>query len=381
MKQYNGNRLRLARLYNGFTVEELARKVNISPQAESQYELGTIQPQFDKMVLLANVLNFPVPYFFQKEDLHIATGAAYFRSLMKTPKKYRTEQRTKISFLAKIYSVLDEYISFPEIEIPQKENYSSPQEAAKYLRDYWKLNDKPVTNVLRLLEAHGIVITSFKTTTDDIDAFSQLFKFDEKYFFVIAYSNNKNSAARINFDLAHELGHIILHPWSDDTEDTSREDFKNKEKEANDFAAAFLLPESSFLKDIRFYPTELQNYIELKRKWHVSIGAMLHRACELKAITTSQYQYLIRIMNAKGIKKNEPLDNILEIPYPSLLKDSVNILVANGVFSKNELLNEFANSGLSMKGNEVEKLLVLDKGYFEETTEDVPLSISLKPRK
>ena len=67
--------------------------------------------------------------------------------------------------------------------------------------------------------------------------------------YLIAYSNNKTSAARIHFDIAHELGHICLHEWSEDIEELSKEEFKRREREANDFAAAFLLPEETFRKD------------------------------------------------------------------------------------------------------------------------------------
>ena len=113
MKQFNGNRLKQARLYNGLTVEELAKKINISAQAESQYEIGKITPQFDRIIEFSKILNFPVQYFLQDYDFNIQSGSSYFRSLMKTQKKYRTEQKTKIEFLAKLYTILEEYIDFP----------------------------------------------------------------------------------------------------------------------------------------------------------------------------------------------------------------------------------------------------------------------------
>lgn len=386
MKQFNGNRLKQARLYNGLTVEELAKKINISAQAESQYEIGKIVPQFDRIIEFSKKLNFPVQYFLQDFDFNIQSGSSYFRSLMKTQKKYRTEQKTKVEFLAKLYTILEEYIDFPFLDLPQisiDEEYESPEEAAQVLREHWKLGDKPITNLLRLLEAHGIIVTTFDVDTEDIDAFSQFFEKDGKSFFIIAYSTNKQSAARINFDLAHELGHIMLHSWSDDSENMDRETFKRKENEANRFASAFLLPETSFKQDVRFYPTNLDRYIELKKKWRVSIGAMLYRACNLAVITQSQYQYLIRIMNAKNIRKQEPLDNIIEIPYPRMLRDSVEMLITNDVFSKTELINEFYDCGLPMNSDELEKLLVLEKGYFDEndnSADIIPLSLKFREK-
>lgn len=367
MKQYNGERVKFARLYNGLTVDELAGKINISAQAESQYELGKITPQFDKLIALSEVLNFPIDFFLQQDNISMDTGSSYFRSLMKTPKKYRTEQKAKIQLLAKLYSIMNEYIEFPCLNIPKDiESYDSPEEAALYLRQFWNLGEKPIPNLLRLLESKGIIVSSFETSTNDIDAFSQFFNINGKDVYFIAYSNNKESAARINFDLAHELGHIIIHNWNEDTEDISREVFKEKEKQANEFAAAFLLPENTFKNDVHYFSTELSNYIELKKKWRVSIGAMIHRSCELGIISMNQYQYLIRIMNKKGFREQEPLDKILEIPYPHLLKDAVDLLITNNVFSKKELLDEFANCGFSMEPKEIEKLFVLEKGYLSD---------------
>ena len=48
MKKFNGEKLKFARLYNGFTVEELAKKLGISAQAESLYEMGKVIPPSNK---------------------------------------------------------------------------------------------------------------------------------------------------------------------------------------------------------------------------------------------------------------------------------------------------------------------------------------------
>ncbi|QHX44037.1 ImmA/IrrE family metallo-endopeptidase [Treponema vincentii] len=384
MLQFNGDRIKFARIYNGLTVNELATQLSISPQAESQYEMEKVAPQFDKLLLLSKILNFPIDFFLQNDDILIKSGSSYFRSLMKTPKKYRTEQKAKIHLLAKLYSIMHEYIEFPCLDIPTDiESYSSPEEAANYLREYWAIGSEPIRNLLRLLEAKGIIITSYETSTTDIDAFSQFFKINGQETFFIAYSNNKTSAARINFDLAHELGHIILHNWNEDTEEITREEFKNREKQANEFAAAFLLPKISFAREVYLFPTELSHYIELKKKWRVSIAAMIHRACALGIITMNQYQYMIRIMNKKGYRELEPLDNLLEIPYPCLLKDAVELLIGNNIFTKKELLEEFSNFGFSMNSDEIEKLFALEKGYLseEESIDFSPVTLKLQKRR
>lgn len=379
MTAFNGQNLKLARQYNGLTISELAKKLGISSQAESQYELGQTTPQFDNLIKLSDALHFPANFFFQKSKISVKTGSSYFRSLMKTSKKYRDEQVIKIKFLAELYTVLEEYIEFPKEDLPrEKDGYKSPEEAAKELREYWNLGNEPIINMVNLLESKGFIITSFETSTADIDAFSQYFEIQGQPVFIIAFSNNKNSAARINFDLAHELGHIMMHEWSEDNENISREDFKQHEKEANAFAAAFLLPENKFAADLRFMPSELGHYVELKKKWRVSIGAMLHRACELGIITQNQYQYNIRIMNAKGQRINEPLDDVIAVSYPSMLSNAVSLLIENKVFTKTSLIKEFSNYGLSMNPEELEKLLSLQKGYLSDNEAEDSNSFILK---
>ncbi len=381
MKLFNGNRLKSARQYRGLTVEELAQKINVSKQTISQYETGKIENvPFDKILSISNVLNFPYKYFAQENRLKLQTGATYFRSLMKTSKKYRLAQEIKMEHIAAIYSFLNEYVTFPELNLPDlSEETLSPTEVAKVLREYWKLGDKPIENLMSTVEQNGIVVTTFATDTDDIDAFSQYVDVNGTDVYLIALSSNKESASRINFDIAHELGHILLHEWSEDEEVLTREEFKAKEKEANEFAAAFLMPETSFAADVELDPQNLDYYKQIKRKWKVSIAAMLYRSCDLSIITQGQYQYMMRIMQNKGWRKSEPLDNTMKAAKPALFSDAVDLLLDNKVFTQKEFVDELSEMGLAMNPSELEVLLNLSKGTLSvQNTEPVKMVI-LKP--
>jgi Zn-dependent peptidase ImmA (M78 family) len=359
MKQFNGERLRSARLYRGLTIEELAGKLEVTKQTVSQYENCKIDTPFEKILVLSQELGFPYEYFLQQDNFQMKTGSTYFRALLKTNKKYRVEQVTRMEHLAIIYSILKEYIEFPALHLPEPKTYTSPTEAAYALRNFWGLMNKPLSDMIRLLEENGIIVTMFPTSTDDIDAFSQLIKIDGHDVYFVAMSKNKDTAARIHFDIAHELGHLMLHEWSEDVETLSREQFKKREKEANEFAAAFLMPEEPFLHDIVTYPTNLDYYVQMKKKWKVSIAAMLYRSCDLGIINQNSYQYLMRTMQKKDWRKSEPLDNVLQTAKPSLLSDSVDALLLNGVFTPSEFLKMLASEGLAMLREEVESLLNL----------------------
>lgn len=360
---FNGDRLKKARIYRGLTVAELAEKVDCQRQTLSMYEIGKSQPADDEVVKrLAYELAFPAKYFYEHATSPIS-GTIYFRSLLTTNKKYRSEQMVKMEFLSQVFSLLHDYVEFPEYKPLNLSAAISPEEAAMSLREAWNLGQSPIDNLVNVVEQHGILVTTFSTSTDDVDAFSELVECNDNPTFLIAYSNNKTSAARIHFDIAHELGHICLHEWSEEIEDISKEDFKEREREANEFAAAFLLPAESFKQDALRGPQTIAYYKQLKKKWKVSIAAMIRRSQKLGIITMDEYQTLIRIMQRRGQRKEEPLDDVLMTASPSLLKSSVLMLLQEDVFAPKEFMDELSSEyELSIEPEEIEYLLDLPRG-------------------
>lgn len=357
---FNGERLKKARIYRGWTVAELAEKIGCSRQTISMYEnKGTNPLDTSTVDQLSKVLGFPSDFFFQK-DKPISIGSTYFRALLTTNKKYRAEQVQKMEFVAQIYSFLSEYINFMSCPMPLIPVGMSPESAASLLRKQWGLGDRPIENIIHIVEQNGIFVTSFDTSTDDVDAFSQMIYVEDEndYRFLIGYSNNKTSAARIHFDIAHELGHICLHEWSEDIESLDKEEFRDRENEAHRFAAAFLLPETSFIQDAKNVPPTIPAYTRLKRKWKVSIAAMLRRSYSLGVITMEDYQNGMRTLQRRGLRKLEPLDDILQTATPSLLKTAVYMLLNEGVFSPQSFVEELAFSRqISLEPVEIERLL------------------------
>ena len=104
-------------------------------------------------------------------------------------------------------------------------------------------------------------------------------------------------------------------------------------------------------------------YKQLKKKWKVSIAAMIRRAEKLNIITKEEYQALIRIMQRRGQRKEEPLDDVLITAAPALLKASVMMLLQENVFTAKEFMDELSNEyKLSISPEEVEYLLDLPVG-------------------
>jgi Zn-dependent peptidase ImmA (M78 family)/DNA-binding XRE family transcriptional regulator len=364
--EFNGDRLKMARIYRGLTVAELADKIGLQRQTISMYENNKLnKPEISTILKMSSILEFPKRFFMEQDDMELRVGSTYFRALLTTSKKYRNQQMLKVDFLAKLFNYLSEYIEFPQTSLPELA-YCDPQEAAKSLREFWNLGNKPIENIIYLIEQKGILVNEFEGDTDDIDAFSQLITIDGLEKYLVGYSKNKSTASRIHFDIAHELGHMLLHEWSEDIETLTKEEFKQKENEANIFASEFLLPKDEFIKDVGVYADNLAFYVELKKKWKVSISAMIRRSYTLGLISNETYQQLMRSMQKKGIKKHEPLDDVLITSKPSLLRTAVEMLLQENVLTAKEFLEELSyNHNFSLESYEIERLLDLPKGTLK----------------
>ena len=381
-KYFNGERLKIARMWRNLSATQLADLTGFSRQTISMLENGKLMnPEFATVQKLSEKLGFPVTFFLEETKINLNESTTYFRSLLTTNKKYRVEQEEKIKFIAIVYNMLSEYLEFEKVNLPQIPTNATPQEAANILREYWGLGNRPIENIVYLAESNGLIVTDFETATGDVDAFSHKITSDDMETYLIGYSKNKRTAARIHFDVAHEIGHILLHNWREDLECIDKEEFKEIELQAHAFASAFFLPEDEFRKDVSPYATNLAYYTELKKTWKVSIAAMIRRAKDLDIITADDYSRLMRNMQKQGIRKIEPLDDELVTAEPSLLRQAIKILFDQKVFTPNEFLEELSREyGLTLYPKDIETLLGLKKGTFEEK-ENPKMVINVKPRK
>lgn len=382
-RQFNGSRLKEGRIYRGHTITELAEHLGVSKQMISKYENGKAIPTFEALVGIVNLLEFPRDYFYE-EPVEVKTGNTYFRSLLSTGKKDREMQRDRVKYLSILRAMLEEYVDFPELDLPAipDEHENDIEFAAKRVRDAWGLGTRPIKNLVYLMETKGFVLSSLKLDQKSIDAFGMQSEINGKIFYTIVLGNDKNSFYRRQFSLAHELAHIILHDPFLNLEDLNKEEFKQLENEANEFAAAFLLPKEEFIRDVSIHPTDLEYYKVLKKKWNVSIGMMVMRAYKLGIISQGSYQYMQRSISKYGWRKQEPFDTIKEMAEPVSIRQAVELLIENDYVTGEELISKLSTEyGLTLFRTDIEELLAVDSGYLKSKVEAIPNNIvSLKDR-
>jgi len=348
-RKFNSKRLKSARLYEGYTIEKLAQSIGVSKQAVSLFEKGEMIPKLETLLKMIHVLQFPKEFFFGADEGKLEIGNVYFRSQLTTNRMAKLSQEEKMKVIVRCHHQLDKYIKFPPLNIPRIEGCDwenvTDEEIEKIslqVRHFWGLGTEPILNVVNLLEKNGIVVVAnLGIHEEKIDAYLKRVVYNEQEKYYVVLDESKKSAVRRPFNAAHELGHILIHEaMGVEVSGLSKEQYRKMEQQANGFAASLLLPRESFLHDL-IYPTDLNGYIELKKKWKVSIAAMIIRGYKLGVMNRNQYQYLMRKMNAQGYRVKEPLDHLLHMNKPTLFQKAVDLMITNKILSPSNLLTKF----------------------------------------
>lgn len=364
----NCERLKEARLFQKMTMADLAQIVGVNKQAISQFENCKNSPEPMTLRRIADALGFPYSFFVETDPASIV-GNTYFRALYSSKKKDLAAQQIKAKYLAKIHSVLSAKVKFRPLNLPDLgvDKTMTIEEIAMRTRQHWDLGDAPIPNMVALLERNGIIVGEFATDSREIDAFYQYYEENNYPTYCVVLGTDKRSFYRRQFNCAHELGHILLHERYSDLNEIDREEFREREDEANAFAAAFLLPAKAFGNDVAAYPNRLGHYIELKKKWNVSIMAMIMRAYALGYLSANQYSYLMRQMSTRGYRQTEPLDDSIEYKHPYALKQSIDLLMTKGNMSGEDIMSLFTAHKFSVSSNVIEELLNLEEGTLSRT--------------
>lgn len=362
-------RIKQARVSRGLSMVELSELVSVSKQAISQYEMGKNAPSKAILNSIAMVLRYPISFFYKpvpvKEN---ASSAVFFRSRKTARVKALSAAREKIEIFREINDYLEQYVDFPILNLPKityEDEGINPidneqiEQYALILREYWGLGKGPIDNLISIVQKNGIMVSKMQLRLNKLDAFSVWF--DNKPF--IFLSSDKDTNVRIRFDIAHELGHLLMH-----ADYYSEEDLKNSaiheklENEADRFAGAFLLPKESFSKDV--FSTSIDHFIQMKAKWMVSIGCMIYRCDTLGILSSNQIKYLKDQMTTRVYWRKEPLDREMPVEKPFAHKQAILLLLENGIITPGQLVEE---TGCSAE--EIEQYCYLDKGTLTKKSD------------
>lgn len=323
---FKAPRLRQAREALGLTVVSLADLVGVTRQTLSLYESGARTPGPEHLDKLALHLAMPREFFFC-EPAGEDPAPVFYRSLAAATKTARGKAHQKSNWLQEASHRLEEFVELPVPDLPTLDLPPYPgaitvdmiEMMGAALRSSWGLQDGPIQDLIGAAERRGIVVSKFTMESNALDAFSQ-WPSDSRRPFVVLNAE-KDSAARLRLDTAHELGHLLLHRHMEPALLRRPENVKLVERQAFRFATTLLLPADPFLDEVDV--VSLDYLRVLKPAWGVSIGAMLYRLHDLEVVDDADAQRLWRLYAMRGYRQQEPLDDELKQEQPRLLASAV----------------------------------------------------------
>jgi Zn-dependent peptidase ImmA (M78 family)/DNA-binding XRE family transcriptional regulator len=311
--QINPKMVVLARESRGISQKELAEKLGTTPGFICKIETENKSLPDATLEKMCKLLNYP-PEFFHQEGEPFMPMSLNYRKRDHVSPKILMPLEAHLNIYRLNIETLSKKLKLPASNVPVfgVKKVGSEEQVAKQLRKYWKLPKGPVDNLTELLEKNGIIVISFDFGTERVDSRTILTK-DKQPIIVV---NKANLADKQRFSLAYELGHLVMHT---ETQPSFDRDIAH---EANMFAAGFLLPENEIKKDFE-KGISIPLLGELKRKWKVSMIALLYRAADLGFLTENQKKYLLSQFNQLGIRRREPVDLDFTKEKPLLMRDLI----------------------------------------------------------
>lgn len=346
-------RITLVRELYGIRKSELSMRLGVSARTITCWELGLQAPSAGDVAGLCRVFGVDSEFFEpQLEGLPVASGLPHFRSYRAGTQVAYRQAQAYVQVTQDLVRTLRDYVDFPALHLPdipadpELAESIVPQMAAQQVRHEWGLGDGPIGHLVRVVETHGICVVFAPFEFAGLGAYS-VFNGGTP---LIVLDSASGNYYRQRFNLAHELGHLVMHP---DAEPGN----KVIEAQADAFAAELLAPSEVLHDEL---PTRMDGagwlkLKELKERWGVSMKVLLDKAYAVGRLTEEGYRAGMKSLSRNGWKLLEP-GAISGIEEPSLIPHALELLGDVGVGPE-----------------EVRERSRVPQGYFKVMTARCPL--------
>ena len=353
MSGFNPERFKEIRIVRRMNLPQLATRLGLTKQAVSKYELGRSIPSPEIINKILNIMGISRNYLTKKSiEISRSNSPLFFRAASTTTEIDRSFANIICKWGYEIVLGMNFFENITDVNLPNFNMGLTVPEKAAYLRHFWNLGNAPIDNITSVLEANGIFVFIVNSSELHTDAYSRIINGIP----IVILNEYKGTAVRWRFNLCHELGHLVLHKNLSATE--FELNAERIEKEASLFASCFLMPAESFGNSV--VTIKLEDFLELKKEWKVSIAAMLYNCEYTGVIDCNKYIALQKQLSKKGWRKNEPFDDELEFEKPKYFYHQVKKYLTD----KNSF--ERFDNLVRLPIKDVEYLCSLPEGYFSE---------------
>lgn len=311
-----GERIEQARELHGWTQAQLADKVGVRQAAIAQFESGRAQPSGETASALSSHLAFPISFFFRPPTSYFPMGTLQFRARASMTAREQRQAYAYGKLLFEVFEGLASRLSLPPLRLPRLSG--DPEDAAALVRSELGLSsDAPIPNLIYALERAGVSVLALPDHLRGRDGFSAWAGDAQPRPCVFLSAGAPGDRQR--HTTAHEIGELTL---------LELPPGKERERSADIFAAALLLPAEAMRREL-VPPITLSDLMDLKPRWGVSIQALLIRAHHLGLVSDRRYRTLYQQIGAKGWRTSEPMALVAE--RPRALRKMIELLYGESI--------------------------------------------------
>lgn len=348
------------------TQAQLAAMIGVSTGTMSKWVNDSQAPERESLERLAQVLNVSPEWFTRPTLTEISTPL--YRSNASAYASARRMLKARLEWAQDITVALDEFVDFPDVNLPNLHfgnldeiTCADIEQAAGDCRERWRLGRAPIQDLALAAESAGIIVIREDTGVAQIEGLSAWSRILNRP--LIFLSADKDNGFRSRFDLAHEIGHLVLHRYI-----SAPIDHAEIERQAHYFAGALLLPAESFALDVQI-PSTLDDLLMLKHRWGVSVAAIIMRLRALDLIDEDGKRSLFKRLSSRWGRKSEPGDNARKPEQPRLLQRTIELLVDEKIMLPENIPQHFG-----LADTDIASLTALPLHYFRSENKVLQLS-------
>lgn len=306
----NGNRVKQAREFCGFTQAYLAEQINVHQTTIAYIESGRTQPSDELVGKIALATKFPPAFFRQDDPPEFPEGSLLFRARKSLDADVRDRARRYGQLGFEIMEQLARRLRVVSPRIPQlTDEPTDVVTAARFTRNVFGVSpDTPIPHLIRAAEKCGVFVIAVPFSHPKVDAFSLWAGTDVRRPVLVAFGGTPGD--RLRYSVAHELGHLAMHQ-------ALQGSWHAFDSEANEFASELLMPKAVMKEEIE-RPVTLTSLAALKPRWGVSMQALIRRARDIAYITERQYYYLNEQIRDNQWRMHEPIEVHREQPRAAM---------------------------------------------------------------
>jgi len=332
----------LARAFAGITQKELASLMGRSQPFVARLE----KSDFDVDEYVGQLVDafrqrgvtFP-PSFFRHTKYLAPESAVTFRKRSSCP----AAVRDRAEFYAHVVPTLvaplvERFVKYPVCDLPPmpvdwnsavRDPRAIGAGAARALRAYWGLGWGPISDVMRLVESRGIRLFFVRERSQHLDGFA----FWSNDIPFILLNSLQDDPARMRFDLAHELGHLVMHRELELDQRSRGHSLDLIESMAHGFAAEFLAPWEVLKNEVPSI-VNLDKLGRLRSRWRISMQAIVKQMHANGALSDAAYTNAFRRFSSLGYRRGpEP---VWIMPDTSVIhKKFLETLASRGLYVAN----------------------------------------------